>query len=108
MSLMSVFGGMSSASKKFVDVWNELARATEMHGPLASGHEAVAVIEEEFLEFRSAVFWGVDQKGEPSDPRAEAVQLAAMAIRYLIDVPAPVEYPSFGGGIDEDHPYEGV
>jgi hypothetical protein len=47
---------------------------------MASGHEAVAVIEEEFIEFREAVFW------KRSDPHQEAVQLAAMAVRYLIDV----------------------
>ena len=69
-----------------MEVAQELGRATDKFGPMASGHEAVAVIEEEFLEFRSAVFWGVDQKGRPSNPRAEAVQLAAMALRYLRDV----------------------
>lgn len=68
-----------------LEVAQELERATTEHGPMASGHEAVAVIEEEFLEFRSAVFWGVDQRGRPSDPRTEAVQLAAMALRYLRD-----------------------
>lgn len=66
-------------------VSDEFDRATALHGPMASGHEAVAVVEEEFMEFRSAVFWGVDQKGRPSDPKEEAVQLAAMALRYLID-----------------------
>ncbi len=69
-----------------MDVAMELQRATDKFGPMASGHEAVAVIEEEFMEFRSAVFWGVDQKGRPSDPRTEAIQLAAMALRYLRDV----------------------
>lgn len=64
----------------------ELAHARRLFGPMASGHEAVAIIEEEFMEFRSAVFWGVDQKGRPSDPREEAIQLAAMAVRYLLDV----------------------
>jgi hypothetical protein len=58
----------------------ELERATRKFGAFASGHEAVAVIEEEFLEFREAVFWG------RGDPRTEAVQLAAMALRYLRDV----------------------
>jgi hypothetical protein len=62
------------------EVADELARAQAKFGPMASGHEAVAVIEEEFLEFREAVFWG------RGDPRAEAVQLAAMAVRYLVDV----------------------
>ncbi|MCC6311337.1 MAG: hypothetical protein IT345_10525 [Trueperaceae bacterium] len=65
---------------------SELVSATRKHGRLASGHESVGVIEEEFLEFRSAVFWGVDQRGNPSDPFDEAIQLAAMAVRYLIDI----------------------
>jgi hypothetical protein len=72
------------------DIWAEVAdeldRAVRKFGPMASGHEAVAVIEEEFLEFRSAVFWGVDQKGRPSIPRDEAIQIAAMAVRYILDV----------------------
>lgn len=69
----------------FEEVHDELVSATEKFGPFASAHEGLAVIEEEFLEFRSAVFWGIDQKGRLSDPYNEAVQLAAMAIRYLID-----------------------
>jgi hypothetical protein len=34
----------------------ELQRATSLHGPMRSGHEGIAVIEEEFLELRSEVF----------------------------------------------------
>lgn len=68
------------------EVADELARAMAKFGPMASGHEALGVIEEEFMEFRSAVFWGVDQRGRPADPRDEAIQLAAMAVRYLVDV----------------------
>ena len=74
-----------TVAEAIVAVGDEVLRAQELHGPMASGHEALAVIEEEFIEFRSAVFWGVDQKGRPSDPREEATQLAAMAIRYLVD-----------------------
>src|SRR3546814_7024878 len=53
---------------------------------MASGHEAQSVIGEEFHEFTLAVWFGVDQKGRPADPRAEAIQIAAMAIRYVLDV----------------------
>ena len=70
----------------FEEVHEELLRATSKFGPFASAHEGLAVIEEEFMEFRSAVFWGVDQKGQPSSSYDEAVQLAAMSIRYLIDI----------------------
>lgn len=41
-----------------MEVAQELLRATDKFGPMASPHEALAVIEEEFLEFREAVFWG--------------------------------------------------
>lgn len=64
----------------------ELNRARHLFGPMHGPHEAVGVIEEEFLEFRSAAFWGVDQRGRPADPRAEAIQLAAMALRFVLDV----------------------
>lgn len=68
-------------------VENELFdRAFPGFGPLASGYEAQSVIAEECHELTSAIWFGVDQKGRPSDPRAEAVQLAAMAVRYLLDV----------------------
>lgn len=85
-------------------VWHELARATEKFGPFASGHEALAVIEEEFLEFRAAVFWG------SGDPRIEAIQLAAMALRYLrdcresaTDVPGPtVAHDGYGANLPDD------
>ena len=63
-----------------------LGGALPAFGPMASGHEAQSVIAEEFHEFTLAVWFGVDQKGRPADPRNEAVQLAAMAARYLLDV----------------------
>ena len=49
-----------------------------------SAHEGVAIIEEEFIEFRDAVYW--PHKEETGDEDTEVVQLAAMSIRYLIDV----------------------
>lgn len=68
------------------EVLGELITARNRFGPMASPHEALAVIEEEFIELRSAVFWGVDQRGRKSSPRAEAIQLAAMAIRMVADL----------------------
>jgi hypothetical protein len=61
-------------------VWSELDRATEKFPPMRSAHEALAIIEEEFLELREAIFWG-----SPANAVEEATQLAAMAIRFLID-----------------------
>ena len=65
-----------------MEVIAELDRATEKFGPFASPHEGIAIIEEEFLELRDAVFHGT-----PGEARSEAVQVAAMAIRFLIDCP---------------------
>jgi hypothetical protein len=80
---------MSISATKLVKVLDliqdETVRASKIFSPFASRHEGLAVIEEEFLEFRSAVFWGVDSKGNPSDPVDEAIQLGAMAVRFLVD-----------------------
>ena len=62
-------------------VFDELGAATAKFGSFASAHEGIAVIEEEFLELREAVFWG-----KQGNKRTEAIQLAAMAIRFLMDV----------------------
>jgi hypothetical protein len=63
----------------------ELHRATRRFGPLASPHEGIAVIREEYMELEREVYWG-DGRGEAA--LAEAVQLAAMACRYLLDIGA--------------------
>lgn len=63
----------------------EYTRAREKHGPMHSGHEAVGVIEEEWDEFRLAVFFGVDHRGERADPSHEAIQVAAMALAYVVE-----------------------
>lgn len=49
-----------------------------------SAHEGVAFIEEEFIEFRDAAYW--PHKEETGDEEEEAMQLAAMCVRYLIDI----------------------
>ena len=65
----------------------ELLRAMSKFGPFASAHEGQSVIAEEAHEFTLAVWFGVDARGRPSDPHDEAIQVAAMAIRFLLDVP---------------------
>lgn len=64
------------------DVLDELARATAKFPAFNSGHEGYAVIDEECIELRNEVYWGSD----PEKRRAEAVQLAAMALRFIRDV----------------------
>ncbi len=62
----------------------EYLNATKHFGKFVSPHEGLAIIEEEFLEFREAVFW--PHKEHTGDARHEAIQLAAMALRFLMDV----------------------
>lgn len=66
----------------FNDVDNELQRASAKFGPFYSAMEGQAIIAEEFDEFTHAVrHEGINRA------REEAIQLAAMAIRFLIDCP---------------------
>lgn len=63
----------------------ELIKATNEHGPLASAHEGYAVIKEELDEL-----WDEIKKQQHKRSRMrmaeEAAQVAAMAIRFLLDV----------------------
>ncbi len=64
------------------EVVAELERATALHGPMSSPHEGYAVLWEEVNELWEEV------KANPRDDdtmRAEAVQVAAMAIRFILD-----------------------
>ena len=61
----------------------EVERATGLHGPMRSRHEGYAVLLEEVDEL-----WDEVKKRNP-DPvalRKEATQVAAMAIRFVLDV----------------------
>lgn len=72
------------------DVKLELARARSRHGSFASAHEGHSVILEEFHELEQWVF----KKREHRDldaMRHEAVQLAAMAMKFASDI-APARY----------------
>lgn len=65
----------------------ELERAQSRFGPYHSPHEAIAVIREEYLELEREVFGNM---GLSPNAQVEAVQIAAVAARYLVDL--------FGGG----------
>lgn len=67
------------------DVEEELASAIEKFGKFNSAHEGYAVILEELDELWEEI------KAKPNDERmdrmrAEAIQVAAMAIRFVMDV----------------------
>lgn len=60
------------------DVRDELHMATSHFGPFSSPHEGFAILKEEVDEL-----W--DDIKANRDPRAEAIQVAAMAVRFLMD-----------------------
>lgn len=65
----------------YVVVDDEIERATKKFGPFHSAMEGQAIVAEEFDEFTHAVRHETKERA-----REEAVQLAAMAIRFLMDV----------------------
>ncbi len=63
------------------EVREELRRAITKHHPMQSAHEGYAVILEELDEL-----WQEVKHGTPENARKEALQVAAMAIRFIIDL----------------------
>lgn len=64
-------------------VRDELRRATEAFHEFASPHEGWAIIEEEMDEFWDEIKAG---RGQSVRGCEEAVQVAAMAVRFLVDL----------------------
>ena len=62
-------------------VLKELEIATIKHGPFHSTHEGYAVIKEELEEL-----WDEVKVNNTEKAKAEAIQVAAMAIRFIMDV----------------------
>jgi hypothetical protein len=66
-----------------IDARVELLRAMELFAPMHSPHEGIAVIHEEFIELQKHVY---GDTGRTNEARDEAIQLAAMALRYVYDL----------------------
>jgi len=64
---------------------NEYESASGRFPPFNSAHEGLAVIQEEFEELKAEVFLNHKYRSI-SAMRSEAVQVASMAIRFLVDV----------------------
>lgn len=60
---------------------NEYNRAYDIHKPFNSAHEGYAIIKEEVDEM-----WDCIKENEVDHARREAMQVAAMALRFLIDI----------------------
>ena len=63
----------------------ELQNATKLFGPFHSAHEAYGVIKEEFRELEDEVFKNARNRNMAA-MRSEACQLAAMAMRLMVDL----------------------
>jgi len=84
------------ADRALVEVGRELAAARRRFGAMASPHEGHSVIREEFEELWEHVR---SNTGRSREARAEAIQLAAMAVRYVVDLCGP---PGAAGGLKCD------
>lgn len=67
--------------KKVLDaVCKELYTSTEKYGPFKTTHEAFGVLREEVDEF-----WDACKANDLTEMEKEAIQVAAMALRFIID-----------------------
>jgi hypothetical protein len=71
-----------------LEVARELERAQGLYAPMHSGHEGYAVILEEMYELWEEIRLRNPRKDRM---RAEATQVAAMAMRFMMDVCGGVE-----------------
>lgn len=69
---------LNTASQEIVD---EYRRAAQNFPPMHSPHEGWAVLKEEVDEL-----WEAVRKGDEVNMREEAIQVGAMALRFLLDV----------------------
>jgi hypothetical protein len=60
----------------------EFFRATRLHGSFNSAHEGYAALLEEVDELWDAI---KDKSANDADLRLEAIQVGAMAVRFLVD-----------------------
>lgn len=74
---------MEAVDAVLSDVRAEIERAIRKHRPMNSPHEAYAVIQEEVDELWDDV---KADKGRESCARKEAIQIAAMGVRYATDI----------------------
>ena len=64
---------------------NEADRAAHMWPPFNSAHEGFATLHEEFDELKAHV-WTNQKKRDLDAMRKEAIQVAAMAMRFVHDI----------------------
>lgn len=78
-------------TKALGEVSDEYFKAQKKYKEFHSRHDGIGIIEEEFLEFRAAAMWPHKLKPGDDDAYDEAKQLAAMALRYMVDIGREVD-----------------
>jgi len=81
----------------FGEVEVELLRAERLHGTFNSLHEGYAVILEELDEV-----WDTVKRNNYVDARAEAIQVAAMAIRFVFTIDSLTVEPQAQQAMEEE------
>lgn len=74
---------MTEASRRAEEIVEELDKARAKHAPMHGPHEGYAVILEELDELWDEV---KAQHQDKERMRKEALQVAAMALRFIVDV----------------------
>lgn len=85
-----VYNGVNEDAREIqlaLEVAQEILRARSMFPAIASPHEGLAIIREEYLEFEAEVWKHNLFKNRDTRPqmRTELIQLAAMALRTILD-----------------------
>jgi hypothetical protein len=107
MSTIAIDALRSRIDTALHDLRNELWKAMIKHPPMHSAHEGWSVIFEELEELREHVR---ADTGQTPDARKEAMQVAAMSLRYALDLCDPIplteiqtkEYPGKGCFVGQD------
>ena len=88
-TLGTILAQRTSPSAKIMEAMGEtmleLQNATKLFGPFHSAHEAYGVIMEEIREFEEEIFKNPRNRNRAA-MRSEACQIAAMAMRVMVDL----------------------
>jgi NTP pyrophosphatase (non-canonical NTP hydrolase) len=84
----SILIAVPSTQQDIVLVFQELQHAQEKHPNWPnSGFEALAIVTEEVGELAKAILQFKHEGGDPERIRQEAIQVAAMGMRYVLNLP---------------------
>lgn len=86
------------------DVHREIKKAVTKFSPMHSAHEGYAVIKEELDELWEEVR---AKERQPDEMRAEAIQVAAMAVRFVLDISDYGEYEPYPVPISKNRTGQG-